>query len=54
MLKKSSYSSTELIIIKGYLYRGGHIDHSPLHKQGTGAESSNCVRESAQALYQHL
>ena len=43
--KKKSHTSSELSIIIGYLFRGWLTDHSPLHKRGTGTESSSRERE---------
>ena len=47
--------TTELHIIKGYLFTGDLqitvLDHSPLHEQGTGTESSSRKQESKSTLY---
>lgn len=48
--KKESYTSSELNIIKSYLFRGGLTDYSPLHKQ----KNSSWEREGAHALHWHL
>ena len=37
--KKKSHTSSELSIIKDYLFRDTLTDHSPLHKQETGTKS---------------
>lgn len=48
--KKESYTSSELNIIKSYLFRGGLTDYSPLHKR----KNSSWKREGAHALHWHL
>ena len=49
--KKQSHTSSELSIIKGYLFRGRFTDHSPLREWATGTEFSSQKRESKHTLY---
>ena len=46
---KQSHTSSELRIIKGYLFREELqitvLDHSPLHERGTGTECSRQKQE---------
>ena len=51
---KKSHTSSELSVIKGYLFRG-LTDH-PLHERGTGTKASSWQRERLleQALWLHL
>lgn len=48
---KQSHTSSELNLIKGYLFWVKLTDHSPLHKRGRGTESRNQKKESAHVLY---
>ena len=45
--KKKSHTSSEMSIIKDYLFRGRLTDHCPLPEWGTRTESSSQERERA-------
>ena len=51
-VKKKYHTSSELSIIKNYLFRVRLTDHSPLHKMGKQEPNSAAGRERAvQALH---
>ena len=49
--KKKFHTSSELNIIKGYLFRDRLTDHSPLLEQGTATESHSLKREQPHLLH---
>lgn len=46
-----SLTSSELSMIKGYLFRGGLTDYSPLHQWEAGTKSRHRKREAGCVLY---